>query len=178
MHKFIGSIALIAALAAIGLSPAVAFAGEVKDSGSFDGTYSKRDMQPIPDQDGHALMLTESSGTAVSPGGLVNGFSVITRELADLRQGNGPQQGYSIFSKGPDQQVVKFEGMVTTTLKDGKPNTTMKGTYAIVSGTGALAGVSGEGTYTGYFTAEDKFRVDWEGTRTIQKDAMASPGKN
>ena len=54
-------------------------ADNIKDSGSYDGTYVKRDMQPIPDQDGHALMLTESTGTATHPGGSLDGFSVITR---------------------------------------------------------------------------------------------------
>jgi len=158
------SIALIAALAMIGLSSTSALADNIKDSGSYDNTYIKRDMQPIPDQDGHALMLTESTGTATHPGGSLDGFSVTTREIADLRQGNGPQQGYSIFSKGSDQQVVRFEGNVTTTMKDGKPNTTMKGSYEIVSATGSLAGTKGAGTYTGYFTAEDKFQVNWDGT--------------
>ena len=137
---------------------------KVKDAGSIDAAYVKRDMQPI--QEGHALLLTESNGTSANPGGLVDGFSVSVREIGDLRQGNGPQQGYTIFIKGPDQEVVRFEGMVTTTMKDGKPNTTMKGTYAIVGGTGKLAGIEGGGTYTGYFTAEDKFRIDWEGTRS------------
>jgi hypothetical protein len=47
--------------------------------------------------------------------------------------------------------------------KDGKPNTTMKGSYEIVSATGSLAGTKGAGTYTGYFTAEDKFQVNWDG---------------
>ncbi len=56
--------------------------------------------------------------------------------------------------------MVRFEGTVTTTMKDGKPNTTMNGTYAIVRATGALAGRAGEGTYAGYFTAEDKYRID------------------
>ncbi|MEX2167546.1 MAG: hypothetical protein WD852_11120 [Methyloceanibacter sp.] len=171
MHTFMRSIALIA-LVMIGLSSTSALAESNKDSGSYDSTYVKRDMQPIPDQDGHALMLTESTGTATHPGGSLDGFSVTTREIADLRQGNGPQQGYSIFSKGSDQQVVKFDGMVTTTMKDGKPNTTMKGTYEIVAATGALAGTKGSGTYAGYFTAEDKFHIDWEGT------VSAPPGTN
>jgi hypothetical protein len=100
------------------------------------------------------------------------------RQTADLRQGNGPQQGYVIFAKGPDQLIVGFEGKVTTTLKDGKPNTTMQGTYAIVSATGALAGSQGKGNYSGYFTAEDKYHVDWDGTRSVQKGAMLSPDKN
>jgi hypothetical protein len=166
------SIALIAALAMIGFSSTSALAESIKDSGSYDSTYVKRDMQPIPDQDGHALMLTESTGTATHPGGPLDGFSVTTREIADLRQGNGPQQGYSIFSKGSDQQVVKFDGLVTTTMKDGKPNTTMKGTYEIVAATGALAGTKGSGTYAGYFTAEDKFQVNWDGI------SSGGPGTN
>ena len=178
MHTFMRSIALVAALAIVGLSATGAFADKIKDSGSFDAVYVKRDAQPIPDQDGHVLVLVDASGSATSTGGPLDGFSVIEREIADLRQGNGPQQGYVIFSKSSDQQIVRFEGKVTTTMKDGKPNTTMKGTYAIVAGTGALAGSEGEGTYSGYFTAGDKYHIDWEGTRTAQKDAMASPGKN
>jgi hypothetical protein len=153
-------------------------AESVKDTGSYDAAYTKKDMQPIPDQDGHVLMLTEASGTAASPGGFVDGFSVTERGTADLRQGNGPQQGYVIFSKGSEQLIVKFEGNVTTMLKDGQPNTTMKGKYVFVSATGALAGTQGEGNYSGYFSAEDKYHIDWDGTRTVQKDARVSPGQN
>lgn len=48
-------------------------------------------------------------------------------------------------------------------MKDGKPNTTLKGTYEIVTATGALTGTKGAGTYTGHFTAEDQFKVNWDG---------------
>ena len=72
-----------------------------------------------------------------------------------------------IFKRGSDQLIVRFEGNVTTMLKDGQPKTTMKGSYAVVSASGALAGTKGEGSYSGYFTAEDKYRIDWEGTRTV-----------
>ncbi|MFO7477404.1 MAG: hypothetical protein R6X03_03475, partial [Methyloceanibacter sp.] len=72
----------------------------------------------------------------------------------------------------------RFEGTVTTTMKDGRPNTTMNGTYTIIGATGALTGSAGEGTYAGNFTAEDKYQLNWSGHRTPQKDAMASPGKN
>jgi len=169
---------VLSAMAAMGLAPTSVLAESVKDTGGYDATYSKRDMQPIPDQDGHVLMLTEASGTATNPGGPLDGLSMIQRETADLRQGNGPQQGYVIFGKGPDQLIVRFEGNVTTTLKDGQPNTTMKGSYAVISATGTLAGTQGEGNYSGYFTAEDKFQVDWDGTRTVQKGAMLSPNEN
>jgi hypothetical protein len=178
MHTLTRSVALISGLAMIGLGSTNALAESVKDIGSYDATYTKKDMQPIPDQDGHVLMLIEANGTASSPGGPLDGFSVTERETADLRQGNGPQQGYAIFGKGSDQVIVKFEGNVTTTMKDGKPNTTMKGKYAVVSATGALAGMQGRGSYSGHFTGEENYRIDWEGTRTVQKDAMVSPGKN
>jgi hypothetical protein len=178
MHTLMRSVALIAALSMIGLGSANALAESVKDTGGYNATYTKRDLQPIPDQDGHVLVLTESSGTATNPEGPLDGFSIIQQETADLRQGNGPQKGYVIFSKGADQLIVSFEGNVTTTLKDGQPNTTMKGSYAVISAAGALAGTQGEGIYSGYFNAEDKFHVDWDGTRTVQKGAMLSPNKN
>jgi hypothetical protein len=168
----------LSAIAAIGFASTSTLAESVKDAGGYDATYAKRDMQPIPDQDGHVLMLIEATGTAVSPGGPLDGFSVTERETADLQQGNGPQQGYVIFEKGADRLIVKFEGNITTTMKDGKPNTTMKGSYAIDSATGALAGTQGKGNYSGYFTAEDKYHIDWDGTRSVQKGAMLFPDKN
>jgi hypothetical protein len=168
----------LSAIAAIGFASTSTLAESVKDAGGYDATYAKRDMQPIPDQDGHVLMLIEATGTAVSPGGQLDGFSVTERETADLQQGNGPQQGYVIFEKGADRLIVKFEGNITTTMKDGKPNTTMKGSYAIDSATGALSGSQGKGNYSGYFTAEDKYHIDWDGTRSVQKGAMLFPDKN
>ena len=78
-----------------------------------------------------------------------------------------------IYSKGADQEVLKIDGMVTTTMKDEQPNTTFKGNWVIVSGAGALSGIEGSGTYTGYFTAADKFHVDWEGTRAKRKAGVA-----
>ena len=178
MKKLAHMLLVLSAMAAIGLAPTNALAENVKDAGGYDATYTKRDIQPIPDQDGHVLMLSEATGTAANPGGPLDGFSVSDRGTADLRQGDGPQQGYVIFSKDSNQLIVRFEGKVVTTMKDGKPNTTMKGSYAVVSAGGALAGTKGEGGYSGYFTAEDKYHIDWNGTRTVQKGAMLSPNEN
>jgi hypothetical protein len=173
MTKLAQSFVILFALAAGGVMPTGALADKVKDAGSIDAAYVKRDMQPIPDQDGHALILSESQGTSTNKGGLVDGFAVTVRDMVDLRQGSGPQQGYVIYTKGSDQEVVKIDGMVTTVMKDGQPSTSFKGTYVLIGGTGALAGTTGEGTYAGYFTAEDKFHVDWEGTRESAKGAVA-----
>ena len=179
MDKFIRSIAILAAVAVLGFAPTHALADNIKESGSMDATYTKRDVQPIPDQEGHILMLSDAAATNknTSGTGFLDGFSANIREIADLSRGTGPSQGYVIYSKGPDQLVVKINAMVTTTMKDGQPNTTFKGSFSAVDGKGALAGTEGKGTYSGYFTAEDKFNVDWEGTRSAAKDAIAESKK-
>jgi hypothetical protein len=142
-----------------------ALAENMKDSGSIDATYAKRDVQPIPDHVGHVLMLTDAVGTSKNTAGTgyLEGFSFDGREIMDLTQGNGPSQGYVTFSKGGDQQIVKISSIVTTIMKDGQPSTTLKGKWSIVKATGHLAGIQGDGTFAGYFTAKDKFHVDWEG---------------
>jgi hypothetical protein len=178
IRKISHTLVILSAMVAMGFAPTSVLAENVKDAGGYDATYAKREMQPIPDQDGHVLMLTDANGTATNPGGPLDGFSVTEKATADLSQGNGPQQGYVIFSKGPDQLIVKFEGNVATALKDGQPNITMKGTYAVVSAAGALSGSEGKGSYSGYFTAEDKYHIDWDGTRAVQKGAMLSPNNN
>ena len=183
IRKLAHMLVIMSAMAAIAFAPTNALAESVKDTGGYDAHYDKRDIEPISDQDGHVLMSTKASGIATNPGGPLDGFSMTEHQTADLRQGNGPQQGYVIFGKGfdprgEDRLIVRFEGNVTTTLKDGRPNTTMKGRYAIVSASGVLAGMQGEGIYSGYLTAKNKYRIDWDGTRTLPKDAMVSAGKN
>jgi hypothetical protein len=165
------SLFILTAAAMLGIAPAVVLAESVKDSGSMEGEVVKRDVQPIPDQEGHVLILGESNGTASNPAGAVDGYSFSIREALDLRQGSGSQRGYVIFSKGSDQRVVGIEGAVTTTMKDGQPNTTVKGKWTIVGGKGSLAGQKGEGSYSGYFTSPDKFHVDWGGMLSSSKEA-------
>ena len=164
------SLFILAATAMLGIAPDEVLAESVKDSGSMEGEVVKRDVQPIPDQEGHFLILSESNGTASNPGGKVDGYSLSIREALDLRQGSGSQRGYVIFSKGSDQRVVGIEGAVTTTMKNGQPNTTIKGNWTIVGGQGALAAEKGEGSYSGYFTSPDKFHVDWSGMLSSSKE--------
>lgn len=173
LSKLARSIVILTALTAAGLATTAAMAEKIKDEGSFEATYVKREALPVPDQEGHVLLQTEANGTSRNPGGLIDGFSTTAYEISDLRQGNGSHQGYVIFKKNADQQVVKFDGEVTTTMLDGQPKTTMKGKYIIVDGTGALASIEGEGTYAGYFTAEDTYHVDWEGSRSQPNASVA-----
>ncbi len=166
------SFVILTALAAAGLVTTSASADMLNDSGGVDAAYVKRDGQPIPDQDGHMLAFNEAEGTSTNKGGLVDGFSVRVREVDDLRQGTGTQQGYVIYSNGSDQRVDRFYGMVTTITKDGQPKTTFEGRWVMIYGAGALAGSEAQGTYVGYFTAEDRFHVDWEGSRSQPKGAV------
>jgi hypothetical protein len=174
LTKVATSLVILFAVAVLGLVPAEVLAGSAKDSGSMEGEVVKRDIQPIPDQEGHVLVLSESNGTATNPGGDVDGSSFSIREALDLKQGSGSQRGYVIFSKGSDQRVVAIEGAVTTTMKNGQPNTTVKGEWTIVGGQGALAAKQGKGTYSGYFTSPDKFHVDWTGKIGSAKEANAN----
>jgi hypothetical protein len=128
------AIALIAVLA---VSSTQALADMVKDSGSIDAAYVKRDAQSI--SEGQMLVLSESSGTSANPGGLVDGFAVSIKEVVDLRQGNGSQQGYVIYTKGSERQIVKIDGAVTTVMQDGQPKTTFKGNYTIPPAMGPWA---------------------------------------
>lgn len=137
-----------------------ALADKQPDSGGYDATYAKREVQPIAEN--HILILSEATGKAESKGGL-DGFSVSDRAFADLDKGSGPHRGYVVFSQGADRQIVRVVGAVKTVMKGGRPNVTMGGKYEVVGGAGMLAGGKGEGTYTGYFTAEDKYHIDWKG---------------
>jgi hypothetical protein len=175
LTKLAQSFVILMALAAAGLAGLVttsASAAKLKDSGSADMAYVKHCGQPIPDQDGHMFVFQEGEGTSTNKGGLVDGFSVSVREITDLRKGTGTQRGYVIYSKGSDQRVDRIDGMVTTIMKDGQAKTTFKGKWVIINGTGALAGIEGEGTYAGYFTADDSFHVDWKGSRSEPKAAV------
>jgi hypothetical protein len=152
---------MVSSLAGLALAVfAPAFADPKEESGSFDVAYAKRDVQPIAE--GHILMLTEATGVNRG-GGRFDGFSVSCREIVDLDKGNGSNSGYCLFVKGGDEQIVKVGGPITTVMKDGHPSTTMTGKWVFVSATGAFAGSKGEGTYAGYFTAEDKYHIDWKG---------------
>jgi hypothetical protein len=45
--------------------------------------------------------------------------------------------------------------------------TSFKGTYEKMSGTGTLQGIKGRGTYTGHFTSQTEYVVDWIGQVTL-----------
>ena len=169
MRKLTKQLAALAFVAALALTFGAARADTMKSSGSMEAAYVQRQALPIADSEGHALLLTEATGVNSNTDGsaYLDGFQFSAREIADMTQGNGDTQGYVIFSKGADRQIVRVQGQVTTVMKDGQPNTTFKGKWKIVKGNGRYEGIEGDGIYSGYFTAEDKFHVDWKGWNSM-----------
>ncbi len=151
----------LTALALLGWS-----AGGSKIGGTFSVRYAEQHPIAVPDAAGHNLVIGRAQGVnrSTGPTSYMDGGAVTNYEFADLTQGNGPQQGYITMSQGADSTITKWSGKVTTTLSaDKTPNTTMKGTWTKVRGTGRYRGVTGSGTYQGRFTSQTEYRVDWTG---------------
>ncbi len=155
-----------------GLMTTTTMAGSTDIAGQFKQSYTKQEVIPIPQAQGHMIMLTQTKGTNTSTNksGYMDGAEVVISEILDLNQGNGPHQGYvtQTMSNG-DETVTSFEGKVTTTMTaEDRPNTTMKGSWKKVSGTGKYQGIKGSGTYAGYFTSEKDYVIDWKGSYAIK----------
>jgi hypothetical protein len=168
----IQSLPALAVAVLVGLGSSHSLAGNMMDSGAMDMGYVKREALPAGDREGHVIMLAEAVGVHqnTARSAYLEGFDVSIRETAELWQGNGPHRGYVVFTKGADRCVVTFDGQVTTTLnEDGTPDTRFKGRWAAIHGAGQYAGIQGDGVYAGYFTAEDKFQVDWEGWHSLSE---------
>jgi hypothetical protein len=70
----------------------------------------------------------------------MKGAKVTQIEQADLVRGNGPHEGYCIMDDGRNQTFTRWEGMVTTVMKEGQPLTNFEGTWRTIDGTGKYAG--------------------------------------
>jgi hypothetical protein len=168
-------------LAALGL-PALTAAtlGPTPDSertqiaGVFSLKVGQQNALPVADHAGPVLLLTQSAGTNRNTGKseYMDGAHVISREIADLTQGNGPHQGYITEIKGADTSVTRFQGKVVTTLgPDQKPATSFEGTWSKLSGTGRYQGVSGGGRYKGRMVSPTDYTVEWSGEIATQRTA-------
>ena len=142
-------------------------AASTRISGHFEQAYVKQEVLPVPQAQGHMIMLTQANGTNKDTNGtgFMDGAQVVIQEIADLNQGNGPHSGYVIqtMSNG-DEVVVKINGRISTTLTaEGQPNTSFSGDWKFKSGTGQYKNIKGSGTYQGHFTSEKEYVVDWNG---------------
>lgn len=169
------------ALAALGL-PALTAATlgshsvreRLQVSGVFSMKVGQQQTLPVASPAEPVLLLTQSSGTNRSTGksAYMDGAEVINRQIADLTQGNGPQQGYITEIHGADTTVTRYQGKVVTTLgADQKPITRFEGTWSKLRGTGQYEGVTGAGSYTGKMTSPTEYTVEWSGEISTPRTA-------
>jgi hypothetical protein len=144
--------------------------------GTFAMTYTQMNPVSVGDVEGHVLISNHATGTNRSTGRdpYMDRAEVANTETADLTQGNGPHQGYVIFSSGGDRTVNKWHGKITTVLgADKQPVTTFQGTWTKLNGTGRYAGVKGQGTYRGRMTGQNTYLVEWKGEIEVNERAAS-----
>ena len=161
-HRVLRRLALTAAAALLPLLFLAARpSGDTsRVAGTYTMKYSQRHPIPVADADGHVLIATEATGTnrSTGPFSFEDGAKVTIAETADMTQGNGPHQGYSIVSLNGDVRVSQWSGKLTTVLgADDQPATSFKGTWTTVKGP------AGHGTYEGRISGPDTYTVRWSG---------------
>ncbi len=161
----------LAAILALGVETSLA-QEKTKISGKRYGVTMKTEVIQVDDTEGHVLLLTESRGVDVVMDG-----RFISRGFSDYVKGNGIHRGYSktIDPEG-DVAFATYEGKTTTTLSpEGKPITTIEGTFSFTRGTGKWENVHGGGNYKGKVIGEEIYTYDWEGEYYISAILLSSP---
>lgn len=144
--------------------------------GTFTMTYKQMHPVPVGDAEGHVLISNHATGTNRSTGrdSYMDRAETANTEIADLTQGNGPHEGYVIFSSGGERTVNKWSGKITTVLgADKQPVTTFEGTWTKLTGTGRYSGVTGRGTYRGRMTGQNTYLVEWKGEIELSERAAS-----
>lgn len=126
----------------------------------------------VGDTKGHIVSLDKFEGSNVSTG--ANKF--MDRALdagmtfGDAVNGNGRHEGYGTFFLNGDTIFWRHKGKTVTTLSgDGRPVTTMEGTFTYTNGTGKYKNIQGNGTYKGKSISKMIMIVDWQGEYFIKK---------
>lgn len=161
---------LIAALSACAVFSGSTLADGGKIAGSMSLNYSKQETLPVAEAPGNVLILGELRGSNKSTNGsdYMDGAEVTNREIVRLFQGNGPNSGYITLSKNGNSTVALWNGMVSTVMsKDGQPQTSFKGSWEYVAGSGKYDGIKGSGEFQGHFTSQTSYDVSWSGDYTL-----------
>lgn len=160
------TVVLVTVLAGAVLAATDAAAQVNAVSGKAKMTYTKREVVPVGDVEGHVFMLGDASGLNANTGkwAAMDGAKARSVGTQELTRGNGPQSGYFILAKDGSETVAKVSGTIKTVLSpEGKPVTTMAGEWRYVKCTGIYEGCTGQGTYQGTFTAENEYVVEFKG---------------
>ena len=122
---------------------------------------TKSEAFPIPDKEGHVLVIAETQGYDLNAG-----RTAVNRVVSDLVKGNGRLFGYGTATETDgDQSHYSFEGKVTTAPDaNGKPVTTAQGTWMLTGGTGKWKERDGRGTFKNTAVNSTTSVAEWEGT--------------
>jgi hypothetical protein len=126
----------------------------------------KYEVIKLDDVEGHVLVEHGWKGVDV-----VSGSQVFMSGHSDYVKGNGPHRSYSkMVDPDGDVSFNKAEGRTTTTLSpEGKPVTTIKGTFSFIRGTGKYENIHGGGKYKGKVIGPGMLTYEWEGEYFIKK---------
>jgi hypothetical protein len=144
--------------------PAAAFAGVVR------GTMGRVLMIEAPDEPGHRVGVTESTGTHESTGAAAFFPAGVVRtvETWDFQRAGGADRGFLTVAAGGDTVVARYDGR-STKRADGT-GSELAGTMQFVRGTGRYAGISGTASYTGRATSVS-YELRWAGAyRLAERD--------
>jgi len=145
MKKMIStSILTLVMLVAFGLVGTQAKAETVKFT--VTSYITKVEAIPVPDVEGHVLILAERRGVAVFEDGTVAAYH--TRAIGDLIKSHGPVQGYTDLTY-PDgsKTIVKYQ--CTFAIPAGKKLPMLKGKGDFIKGTGRFEGIKGTVSFNG-----------------------------
>jgi len=161
------TLVMLIAVLAIGALVATDAAAQVNaTSGKSKITYTKREMVPVGDMEGHVLLVSDAAGTNENTGkwGFMEGASTFARTIVDMTKGNGTMTGYFILSKDGNLAAAKLTGTVRTVLSpEGKPLTSYSGEWKWVKCTGIYEGCTGQGVFQGSMISENEVLVEYRG---------------
>ena len=107
---------------------------------------TKIEAIPVPDVEGHVLILVERRGVAVFEDGSVGAYHALM--TGDLTKYHGPVQGYSELTY-PDGSKSMSKWQLTIEIPAGKKLPTFKGKGDFIKGTGRFEGIKGTISFSG-----------------------------
>lgn len=123
----------------------------------------------VPDAAGHMVMLSKSSCSWSTPLDIAGAktTTAVDVEQAEAHGAAAVGHGYSVSTMdNGDKMTVSYQGTAQMS-QDG--SATFKGTWKFTSGTGALEGIKGNGTYSGTGAADGTAVVNTQGHYTLAR---------
>ena len=158
---------VLIAVLAVGALVATDAAAQVNAmSGKSKMTYTKREVVPVGDVEGHIFMLGDASGLNTNTGkwAFMDGAKARSVGPRNSPGATAPRQATSSSPRTAAKPCPRSPARIKTVLSpEGKPLTTMSGEWKAVKGTGIYEGCTGQGTYQGSFTAENEYVVEFKG---------------